>query len=164
MVFGTRIRARLEAIVFSVFSGLMKALCAFGSKTNSPSAIAAHPAHVELPPKQRGLDARGTQHREHLHNMSLSLMASDDCRERVRGALAVALAMCLTYKERRRARTLAEWALILDVLEDIETTEEEDGEDGDGSRVWYMGWVRDDSQAETVQYKACNWLKPDVLF
>ena len=91
-------------------------------------------------------------------------MASDDCHERVRGALAVARAVCLTYKERRRARTLAEWALILDVLEDIETTEEEDGEDGDGPRVWYMGWVRDDSQAETVQYKACNWLKPHVLF
>ena len=46
-------------------------------------------------------------------------MASDDHDERVRGALAVALAVILTYKKRRRARTLAEWALVLDVLEDI---------------------------------------------
>ena len=43
-------------------------------------------------------------------------MASDDHDGRVRGALAVALVIVLTYKKRRRSRTLAEWALVLDVL------------------------------------------------
>ena len=52
--------------------------------------------------------------------------------ERVRGALAVALAVFPTYKKRRRARTLVEWALVLDVLEDMGTTEGQESEDGDG--------------------------------
>ena len=62
-------------------------------------------------------------------------MAPDGRHERVRGALAVALGVFLTYKKQRRARILAEWALVLDVLEDIlyiETTEGTEGEDGDG--------------------------------
>ena len=50
-------------------------------------------------------------------------MASDDHDERVRGAFAVALVVVLTYKKRRRARTLVEWALVLDVLEGMETAE-----------------------------------------
>ena len=37
--------------------------------------------------------------------------------------------------KRRRARTLAEWALVLDVLEDKETVEEKESEVGDGPRV-----------------------------
>ena len=43
-------------------------------------------------------------------------MASDDCHERVKGALAVALPVFLAYKKRRRVSTLAERALVLDVL------------------------------------------------
>ena len=63
-------------------------------------------------------------------------MASDDHDERLlRGALAVALGVFLTYEKRRRARTLAEWALVLDVLEGVEAAEGEESEDGDGPRV-----------------------------
>ena len=62
-------------------------------------------------------------------------MASDDRHERVREVLAVALAVFLTYKKWRLARTLAEWALVLDVLNDIDTTEREEGEDDDGPRA-----------------------------
>ena len=61
-------------------------------------------------------------------------MAPDDHDEHLRGALAVALVVCLTYEKRRRARTLAEWALILDMLEDMETAKREESEDGDGPR------------------------------
>ena len=43
-------------------------------------------------------------------------MPSDDHDERVRGALAVALVVVLTYNKRCQARTLAEGALVLDVL------------------------------------------------
>ena len=46
-------------------------------------------------------------------------MTSDDHNERLRGAFAVALVVFLTYEKRRRARTLAEWALVLDALEYI---------------------------------------------
>ena len=63
-------------------------------------------------------------------------MASGDHDERVtRGALAVALVVVLTYKKRRRTKTLAEWALDLDVLEDMETTEGKENEDGGGPCV-----------------------------
>ena len=62
-------------------------------------------------------------------------MASDDRHERVRGALAVALAVFLTYKKLRQARTLVECALVLDTLEHMETTEGDDGENDDGPRV-----------------------------
>ena len=48
-----------------------------------PSGIAVNPAHVELPPRQRGLSP--AQHFEHLHNTSIDLMASDDHDERLRG-------------------------------------------------------------------------------
>ena len=41
----------------------------------------------------------------------------------------------LTYEKRRRARTLAEKALILDGLEDMETAEGEESEVGDGPRA-----------------------------
>ena len=61
------------------------------------------------------------QHRKHLHNTSVHLTALDDRHERVRGALAVALEVLLTYRKRRRARTLAEWAMVLDGLDDMET-------------------------------------------
>ena len=59
-------------------------------------------------------------------------MVSDDHDEHVRRALAVALVVVLTYKKWFRARTLAEWALVLGMLEDIEATEEEEGEDDGG--------------------------------
>ena len=64
-------------------------------------------------------------------------MVSDDHDECLRGALAVALVVFLTYEKRRRAKTLAEWALILDVLECTwrRLKEGEEGEDGDGPRV-----------------------------
>ena len=62
-------------------------------------------------------------------------MASGDHDERYRGALAVALVVFFSYKKRHRTRTLAEWALGLDLLEDMETTGGEESEDGDGLRV-----------------------------
>ena len=62
-------------------------------------------------------------------------MTSDDHNERLRGAFAVALVVFLTYEKRRRARTLAEWALVLDALEYIKTAEGEESEDGDDPRV-----------------------------
>ena len=63
-------------------------------------------------------------------------MASDDHDERLWGALAVvALVVFLTYEKRRRARTLAEQALILAGLEDTETAKGEESEDVDGPRV-----------------------------
>ena len=62
-------------------------------------------------------------------------MASDGHDECLKEALAVPLAVFLTYEKQRQARTLAEWALVLDVLEDMETAEGEENEDGDGSRV-----------------------------
>ena len=62
-------------------------------------------------------------------------MASDDHDERLRGALAVALVVFLTYEKWRQARTLADWALFLEVLEDMETAEGNESEDGDGPRV-----------------------------
>ena len=77
-------------------------------------------------------------------------MASDDHDERLKGALAVALVVFLTYQKWCRAKTSAEWALVLDVLEDMETAEGEDSEDG----CKYMAWVRDGSKyrQETVLY------------
>ena len=77
----------------------------------------------------------GTQHFEHLHNTLVDLMVSDSHDERLRGALAVALVVFLTYEKRRRARTLAVWALILDVLVDMETAEGQESEDDDGPRA-----------------------------
>ena len=62
-------------------------------------------------------------------------MASHDHVERLRGALAVALVVFLTYEKWHRARILDEWARVLDVLEDMETAEEEASENGDGPRV-----------------------------
>ena len=62
-------------------------------------------------------------------------MALDDHDERLRGAPAVALVVFLTYEKRRRATTLVEWVLVLDVLEDMETAEGEESEDGGGPRV-----------------------------
>ena len=62
------------------------------------------------------------------------LMASGDRHERVRGALAVALVVFLTDEKRRRDRTLTEWTLVLDMLEDMETTKEKGSEDGDDPR------------------------------
>ena len=56
-------------------------------------------------------------------------MVSNGYDERARGALTVALAVLLTYKKRRRARILAQWALALDVLENMEMTEGEESED-----------------------------------
>ena len=75
------------------------------------------------------LTTLNTQHFEHL------LMASYDRDGRVRGALAVAVVVVLTYKKRRRARTLAEWALVQSVLECMERTEGKEREDGGGPRV-----------------------------
>ena len=57
-------------------------------------------------------------------------MGSDDHDERLGGALPVALVSFLIYKKRRRAKTLAEWALIL-----RETADVEENEGGDGPRV-----------------------------
>ena len=62
-------------------------------------------------------------------------MAADDHDQRLGGALAVALVVFLTYEKRRRVRTLTEWALVLDVLEDMETAGGEESEGGDGPRV-----------------------------
>ena len=63
-------------------------------------------------------------------------MASDDHDELLRGALAtVALVVFSTYERRPRARTLAEWAMVSDVLEDMETAEGQEIEDIDGPRV-----------------------------
>ena len=65
-------------------------------------------------------------------------MASDDQKERLRGTLALALVVFLTYdtyEKRRRARTLDEWALVLDVLTDTETAERGENEDSYGPRV-----------------------------
>ena len=56
------------------------------------------------------------QHFEHLRNILVHLMVSNDHDERARGALAVTLVVVLTHKKRRRARPLAEGALVLDVL------------------------------------------------
>ena len=52
--------------------------------------VAINPAHVELPSKAVGA-VLGTQHFEHLHNMSIDLMAPEDHDERLGEELAVAL-------------------------------------------------------------------------
>ena len=62
-------------------------------------------------------------------------MASDGRHELVRGALIAVQVVLLTQTKRRRVRILPEWALDFDVLEDMETTEKEEGEYCDGSRV-----------------------------
>ena len=62
-------------------------------------------------------------------------MALDDDEVCLKSALAVTLAVFLTLEKRRQARTLTEWALILEVLEDMETTEKEGIEDGDSPRI-----------------------------
>ena len=59
-------------------------------------------------------------------------MASDDHGEHLRGALVLAPVVFLGYEKRRRARTLAGWALVLDVLKEMVTAEGEESEDGDG--------------------------------
>ena len=59
---------------------------------------------------------------DHLHNTSVDLMALHDNVERLRGALAVALLVAFsTCDKRRRARSLDEWALVSEVLEDSKT-------------------------------------------
>ena len=85
-------------------------------------------------PTKAKVDVPGTQHFEDLHNTSVDLMASHGHVERPRGALAVALVVFLTYENRHRARTLVERALVLDVLDDMETAEGEESEDGDDPR------------------------------
>ena len=67
-------------------------------------------------PTKAEMDILDTQHFEHLHNTSVNRMASDDHDKCLRGAIAVALVVFLTYEKRCRARILAEWALVLDVL------------------------------------------------
>ena len=62
-------------------------------------------------------------------------MALDDDEVCLKAALAVTLVVFLTLEKRRQARTLTEWALILEVLEDMETTEKEEIEDDDIPRV-----------------------------
>ena len=62
-------------------------------------------------------------------------MALDDDEVCLKAALAVTLVVFLTLEKRRQARTLTEWALILEVLEDMETTEKEEIEDGDSPRA-----------------------------
>ena len=62
-------------------------------------------------------------------------MALDDDEVCLRAALTVTLVVFLTLEKRRQARTLTEWALILEVLEDMETTEKEWIGDGDSPRV-----------------------------
>ena len=62
-------------------------------------------------------------------------MASDDHDERLREALPVALVVFLAYEKRHRATTFTEWALVLDVLEDKETVEGQESEDGNAPRV-----------------------------
>ena len=62
-------------------------------------------------------------------------MALDDDEVCLKAALAVTLIVFLTLEKRRQTRTLTEWALILEVLEDMETTEKEGIEDGDSPRV-----------------------------
>ena len=90
-----------------------------------PSGIAVNQADAELPPSWRGLFSAHSTLSIYLHNTSVDLMALDDHDEYLRGALALALVVILTYVKRRRARTLAEWALVLDVLEDMEMAEGE---------------------------------------
>ena len=46
-------------------------------------------------------------------------MALDDHEVCLKAALAVTLVVFLTLEKRRQARTLTEWALILEVLKDI---------------------------------------------
>ena len=63
-------------------------------------------------------------------------MALDDDEVCLKAALAVTLVVFLTLEKRRQARTLTEWALILEVLEEeMETTEKEGIEDGDSPCV-----------------------------
>ena len=62
-------------------------------------------------------------------------MAVDDDEVCLKAALTVTLVVFLTLEKRRQARTLTKWALILEVLEDMETTEEEGIEGGDSPRV-----------------------------
>ena len=50
-------------------------------------------------------------------------MALDDDEVYLKAALGVTLVVFLTLEKRRQARTLIEWALILEVLEDMETAE-----------------------------------------
>ena len=62
-------------------------------------------------------------------------MALDDDEVCLKAVLAVTLVVFLTLEKRRQARTLTEWALILEVLEDMETTEKEGIEGGGSPRV-----------------------------
>ena len=101
-------------------------VCTFES-TKLPSGIAVNPAHVEFPSRRRGLPSA--------HITSVDIMASLDHDERLRGALATTLIVFLTYEKRRRARTLIEWAIILDVLEDIVCSIHGDG-GGRSERGW----------------------------
>ena len=55
-------------------------------------------------PTKAERDTRGPQRREHLQNTEIYLMVSNVRHERVRGALAVALALFLSYQYRKRRR------------------------------------------------------------
>ena len=88
-------------------------------------------------------------------------MASDDHDECLRGALAVALVVFLTYEKRRRARTLSEWALVLTMLEDMETAEGEESEDGDGPRVKCTRQVHPRSDLSQMPWSIMLW-KPKL--
>ena len=82
-------------------------------------------------------------------------MASDDRHERVREAPTVALAMFLTYKKRRQARTLAEWALVLYVLEDIQI-------DNGGGRN--RGWRWSSQQAHSASLPTIGFLPSAMVY
>ena len=64
-------------------------------------------------------------------------MASYDYVERLRGALALARLVFSTYDKQSRARSVDEWALVLDVLEDSvrRPKEGEESENDAGPRV-----------------------------
>ena len=62
-------------------------------------------------------------------------MALDDDEVCLKAALALTLVVFLTLEKRLQARTLTEWALILEVLEDMVATEKEGIGDGDSPRV-----------------------------
>ena len=80
--------------------------------------VSCKPPHVELPPKTERA-VLGTEHSEHPHHTSVDLMALDDHEVCLKAALATTLVVFLTLEKRRQARTLTEWALILEVLKDI---------------------------------------------
>ena len=91
-----------------------------------------HVITPQLPTNQRSNESNFPEGNKFANTIT---MASDNRYERLWGALAVALVVFLTYEKRRRARTLAEYALTLDGLENMVTAEGEESGDGDGPRV-----------------------------